>query len=94
MAFCEALREAMRQEPIAFFRGGELATLSDFAGGGHHLDLILAGALKLSVEAAEVHITSLATGDDGYRGSAGSETSWTFGPNSCSPTALPPGREK
>ncbi|WP_128003333.1 ethanolamine utilization protein EutJ [Piscinibacter defluvii] len=40
---------------VGVFRGGELATLSDFAGGGHHLDLILAGALKLPVEVAEVH---------------------------------------
>jgi ethanolamine utilization protein EutJ len=40
---------------VGVFRGGALATLSDFAGGGHHLDLIVAGALKLSVEAAEAH---------------------------------------
>ncbi len=40
---------------VGVFRGGALASLSDLAGGGHHLDLILAGALRLSVEAAEVH---------------------------------------
>jgi ethanolamine utilization protein EutJ len=40
---------------VGVFRGGELATLSDLAGGGHHLDLILAGALRMTVEAAEVH---------------------------------------
>jgi ethanolamine utilization protein EutJ len=40
---------------VGVFRAGALARLSDLAGGGHHLDLILAGALRLSVEAAEVH---------------------------------------
>ncbi len=40
---------------VGVFRDGRLARLSDHAGGGHHLDLILAGALKLSVEDAEVH---------------------------------------
>ena len=39
---------------VGVFRGGELVSLSDQAGGGHHLDLIVAGALKLSVEDAEV----------------------------------------
>ena len=32
---------------------GELVSLSDAPGGGHHLDLILAGALGLSIEEAE-----------------------------------------
>lgn len=40
---------------VGVFRDGALATLSDLAGGGHHLDLILAGALRLSVEDAEAH---------------------------------------
>jgi ethanolamine utilization protein EutJ len=40
---------------VGVFRAGTLASLSDLAGGGHHLDLILAGALGLSVEAAEIH---------------------------------------
>jgi ethanolamine utilization protein EutJ len=40
---------------VGVFRGGTLASLSDLAGGGHHLDLILAGALRMTVEAAEVH---------------------------------------
>lgn len=40
---------------VGVFRGGTLASLSDLAGGGHHLDLILAGALRMPVEAAEAH---------------------------------------
>ena len=40
---------------VGVFRDGTLASLSDRAGGGHHLDLILAGALKLPVEDAEAH---------------------------------------
>jgi ethanolamine utilization protein EutJ len=40
---------------VGVFRSGVLASLSDRAGGGHHLDLILAGALKLPVEEAETH---------------------------------------
>ncbi|MCM0607782.1 MAG: ethanolamine utilization protein EutJ [Ideonella sp. WA131b] len=40
---------------VGVFRAGALARLSDLAGGGHHLDLILAGALRITVEAAEVH---------------------------------------
>lgn len=38
---------------VGVFRGGELVRLDDVAGGGHHLDLILAGALRLPVEDAE-----------------------------------------
>lgn len=38
---------------VGVFRGGELVSLSDRAGGGHQLDLILAGALRLPVEEAE-----------------------------------------
>lgn len=34
-------------------RGGRLVSLSDRPGGGHHLDLILAGALNVSIEEAE-----------------------------------------
>lgn len=37
------------------FRGGVLVALDDLPGGGHHLDLALAGALGLSVEQAEQH---------------------------------------
>lgn len=40
---------------VGVFRDGALASLSDLAGGGHHLDLILAGALRMTVEGAEVH---------------------------------------
>ena len=39
---------------VGVFRGGTMVSLSDRAGGGHHLDLILAGALRLSIEDAEV----------------------------------------
>lgn len=39
---------------VGVFRKGALASLSDRAGGGHHLDLILAGALRLTIEEAEV----------------------------------------
>jgi ethanolamine utilization protein EutJ len=38
---------------VGVFRGGRLVSLSDFPGGGHYLDLILAGALGISIEAAE-----------------------------------------
>jgi ethanolamine utilization protein EutJ len=38
---------------VGVFRDGRLVTLSDAAGGGHHLDLIVAGALHLSIEEAE-----------------------------------------
>jgi ethanolamine utilization protein EutJ len=40
---------------VGVFRDGQLTSLSDRAGGGHHLDLILAGALKLPIEDAEAH---------------------------------------
>jgi ethanolamine utilization protein EutJ len=39
---------------VGVFRGGTLVSLSDRAGGGHHLDLILAGALRLPIEDAEI----------------------------------------
>jgi ethanolamine utilization protein EutJ len=35
------------------FRGGELVALDDRPGGGHHLDLVLAGALGIPLEEAE-----------------------------------------
>lgn len=38
---------------VGVFRGGELVALDDRPGGGHHLDLVLAGALGVPVEAAE-----------------------------------------
>ena len=38
---------------VGVFAGGELRSISDRAGGGHHLDLILAGALRIPVEEAE-----------------------------------------
>jgi ethanolamine utilization protein EutJ len=40
---------------VGMFRGGRLAELDDRAGGGHHLDLILAGALGIPLEDAEIH---------------------------------------
>lgn len=40
---------------VGVFRGGRLEALDDRAGGGHHLDLMLAGALGLTIEDAEVH---------------------------------------
>jgi ethanolamine utilization protein EutJ len=40
---------------VGVYRSGKLVRLGDVAGGGHHLDLILAGALRLSIEAAEEH---------------------------------------
>lgn len=39
---------------VGLYAGGDLVALSDHAGGGHHLDLILAGALRIPVEDAEV----------------------------------------
>ncbi len=39
---------------VGVFRGGRLTALDDRPGGGHHLDLVLAGALGISVEEAEV----------------------------------------
>jgi ethanolamine utilization protein EutJ len=38
---------------VGVFANGELQSLSDRAGGGHHLDLILAGALRIPIEDAE-----------------------------------------
>jgi ethanolamine utilization protein EutJ len=38
---------------VGIFRDGTLVRLSDTAGGGLHLDLIVAGALRVSVEEAE-----------------------------------------
>lgn len=39
---------------VGVFADGKLRSLSDRAGGGHHLDLILAGALRIPVEEAEI----------------------------------------
>src|SRR6478672_11963574 len=38
---------------VGVFRDGELVALDDRAGGGHHLDLVLAGALGIALEDAE-----------------------------------------
>lgn len=38
---------------VGVFRDGVLDALDDRAGGGHHLDLVLAGALRIPVEQAE-----------------------------------------
>jgi ethanolamine utilization protein EutJ len=38
---------------VGIYRNGELVSLTDRPGGGHHLDLILAGALDIPVEEAE-----------------------------------------
>jgi ethanolamine utilization protein EutJ len=38
---------------VGVFRRGTLVKLSDAPGGGHHLDLIIAGAKRIPVEAAE-----------------------------------------
>ena len=38
---------------VGVFRGGRLVAIDDRPGGGHHLDLILAGALGLCVARAE-----------------------------------------
>ncbi|MGS0756480.1 ethanolamine utilization protein EutJ [Roseateles sp. GG27B] len=38
---------------VGVFRHGALVSLTDRAGGGHHLDLILAGALRIPIEEAE-----------------------------------------
>jgi ethanolamine utilization protein EutJ len=38
---------------VGVFRKGKLVSLTDRPGGGHHLDLILAGSLGISIEAAE-----------------------------------------
>ena len=38
---------------VGVYRGGELVDLGDLPGGGHHLNLILAGAMGLSIQEAE-----------------------------------------
>ena len=38
---------------VGVFRDGRLVALDDRAGGGHHLDLVLAGALRIPLEEAE-----------------------------------------
>ncbi|HEX3614208.1 MAG TPA: ethanolamine utilization protein EutJ [Sporichthyaceae bacterium] len=38
---------------VGVYRAGELVDLGDLPGGGHHLNLILAGAKKISLEEAE-----------------------------------------
>jgi ethanolamine utilization protein EutJ len=38
---------------VGVYSGGELIGLGDLPGGGHHLNLILAGALGVSIEQAE-----------------------------------------
>lgn len=38
---------------VGMYRDGELVGLDDLPGGGHHLNLILAGAQKIGVEEAE-----------------------------------------
>jgi ethanolamine utilization protein EutJ len=38
---------------VGIFRDGQLTELADQPGGGHHLDLVLAGALGIGVGAAE-----------------------------------------
>lgn len=38
---------------VGIYRDGELVRVGDVPGGGHHLNLILAGALGISVEEAE-----------------------------------------
>ncbi len=38
---------------VGIVEDGRITSLDDHPGGGHHLDLILAGALKLSIEEAE-----------------------------------------
>lgn len=40
---------------VGVFRDGHLESIDDRAGGGHHLDLMLAGALGLELEQAEAH---------------------------------------
>lgn len=40
---------------VGVFANGQLISVSDQPGGGHQLDLILAGALGLSIEKAEQH---------------------------------------
>jgi ethanolamine utilization protein EutJ len=38
---------------VGIFRSGQRVALADRPGGGHHLDLVLAGALGITTEAAE-----------------------------------------
>lgn len=38
---------------VGVYRDGSLARQDDMAGGGHHLDLIVAGALRITVDEAE-----------------------------------------
>ncbi|MGQ0464342.1 MAG: ethanolamine utilization protein EutJ [Sporichthyaceae bacterium] len=38
---------------VGMYRDGELVSLADLPGGGHHLNLILAGHLKVALEEAE-----------------------------------------
>lgn len=40
---------------VGVFRDGRLVSLDDRAGGGHHLDLMLAGALGMPMEQAEAY---------------------------------------
>ena len=40
---------------VGVFGGGALVALDDRAGGGHHLDLVLAGSLGIGVDEAEPH---------------------------------------
>lgn len=55
---------------VGLYRDGELQSLTDRPGGGHHLDLILAGALGISIQDAEhlkrtdgsAHVQTLAPG--------------------------------
>jgi len=50
---------------VGIFRDGKLVKLGDAAGGGHHLDLIVAGALRIPIEEAEKRKRS---GDDHIAG--------------------------
>jgi len=45
--------KAAAEAALGVFRDGELVALDDRAGGGHHLDLVLAGALGIALEDAE-----------------------------------------
>src|SRR5207237_602317 len=38
---------------VGIIEGGQLARVGDLPGGGHHLDLILAGGLKIDIPEAE-----------------------------------------
>lgn len=40
---------------VGVYRHGQQVRMNDVPGGGHHLDLILAGALHMPIEAAEEH---------------------------------------